>query len=80
MYSDEVFIATKRPEAIASYDAIVIPFDRYVWFFTFGCIVAQFVLLVAMQNLWSILTDTSNPKDFLFEGWILCNCDVKIST
>ena len=68
MYMFESFLATKKPEAIASYDSIIIPFDKYVWSFTFGCIIVQFLLLVVMQYLYSHVTGTKFRKDFIYEG------------
>ena len=70
MYVYEFRFFSKRPKEITKYDTIVIPFDKYVWCFTFGCIITQFLRLVAMQNLWSYVTGTCNPPDFIFEGRI----------
>ena len=64
----EYVMASKKPEEIASYDTIIIPFDKYVWSFIFGCMCAQFLLLVIMQHLYSNVTGTSNPTDFIYEG------------
>ena len=68
MYMFEQFLATKKPKEITSYDSIIIPFDKYIWLFTFGCICAQFLLLVAMQYLYSHVTGTIIPNDFIYEG------------
>ena len=64
----EYVMGSKKPGEIASYDTIIIPFDNYVWSFIFGCICAQFLLLVMMQHLYSNVTGTSNPTDFIYEG------------
>ena len=71
MYTHENILASQRPKEIASYDTIVLPFDKYIWFITFSCIFAQFLLLVAMQNLWSYVTGESTPNDYIFEGYSL---------
>ena len=71
MYAQENLLASQRPKEIASYDTIVLPFDKYIWFITFSCIFGQFLLLVAMQNLWSYVTGASNPDDYIFEGYFL---------
>ena len=68
MYMFEQFLATRKPKEITSYDRIIIPFDKYIWLFTFGCICAQFLLLVAMQYLYSHVTGTIIPNDFIYEG------------
>ena len=68
MYMLETFLATRKPKEIASYDSIIIPFDKYVWSFTFGCILVQFLLLVVMQYLYSHVTGTKHTNDFIYEG------------
>ena len=68
MYNFEEFLASQKPKEITSYDTIIIPFDKYVWSFIFGCIYAQFLLLVIMQLLYSNVTGTRLPKDFIYEG------------
>ena len=69
MYMIELLLASKRPQEIASYDTIVIPFDKYTWFMTSCYIITQVLLLLVMQNLWSKITGTRNPTDFYFEGY-----------
>ena len=69
MYMHQNLLASQKPNEIASYDTIVIPFEKNMWFATFGCIIAQFLLLVVMQLLWSHVSGTSNPEDFMFEGF-----------
>ena len=68
MYQIELVMGSQKPKEITSYNTILIPFDKYVWSFTFCCIITQFLLLIMMQNRWSNATGTSNPKDFVFEG------------
>ena len=68
MYAYEIILASQKPKEITSYDTIVIPFDNYIWCFTFCCIIIQFLLLVMMQNLWSYVTGTIKPDDYIFEG------------
>ena len=71
MYRIETILTSQKPKEITSYDTIIIPFDKYVWFFMLGCIITQFLLLVLMQNLWSNVTGTRKPHDFLFEGFVM---------
>ena len=73
MYIDEIILASQKPKEITSYDTIIIPFDKYVWYFTLGCIITQFLLLIIMQNLWSSVTGINNPNDYVFEGMVLHN-------
>ena len=77
MYSYELVLGSQKPKEISAYDTIVIPFDKYIWFFTFGCIITQFLLLVVMQNVWSHVTGTHNPADFLFEGILIKNFETQ---
>ena len=71
MYAEEVIMASQKPMEVTTYDTIIIPFDKYVWLFTICCIIAEFMLLIAMQNVWSYVTGTKNPDDFIFEGGFL---------
>ena len=58
----------KKPEQIASYETIVHPFDGYVWLFTIISMMAQFLALYFMQNIWSLISGRNNPRDYIFEG------------
>ena len=68
MYQSETVMTSQKPREITSYDTIIVPFDKYVWSSTLGCIITKFLLLVIMQYLWSNVTGTSKPNDFVFEG------------
>ena len=68
MYMHQNLLASQKPKNITSYDTIAIPFDTNMWFATLGSIIAQFLMLVVMQNLWSYVTGTSYKWDFIFEG------------
>ena len=68
MSANSYFITSQKPKAITTYDTITIPFDKYIWSLTFGCIFAQFLLLVVMQQLYSHMTGTKNKNDYIYEG------------
>lgn len=68
MSATAMFAASQKPKEIVSYLTIITPFDKYVWLFMMGCICAQFLLLVQMQHLYSYMTGTKVPKDFIYEG------------
>ena len=68
MYPEELKMASQKPKEITSYDTIILPFDKYIWSFTLACIMTQFLLLIMMQTLWSSVTGTNRPHDFVFEG------------
>ena len=69
MYTFESRLLSRKPDEITSYDTIIIPFDKYVWSFTFGSIFAQFLLLVIMQHLYSKVTGARITIDFIYEGY-----------
>ena len=68
MYMDELLFASQRPKEITSYDTIVIPFEKYTWIMTFGCIISQFLLLILMQSIWANMTGETIPEDYIYEG------------
>ena len=68
MYTYGDFLASQKPKELTSFDTIIIPFDKYVWFCMIGCISAQFLLLIKMQYLYSYVTGTRLPNDFMYEG------------
>ena len=76
MYMYEYIMLSKRPDQIASYDTIVYPFDAYIWIFIVISMMAQFLALFVIQNVWSFMSGHSNPKDYIFEGWWLKSIDV----
>ena len=63
MYRSAELLLSQKPKEVISYDTIVIPFDKYLWFFMLGCMCAQFLVLVKMQQLYS-----SFLKNFIYEG------------
>ena len=78
MSANAYFITSQKPKAITTYDTITIPFDKYVWSFTFGCIFAQFILLVIMQQLYSHVTGKKNKNDYIYEGNLDISSYIKI--
>ena len=69
MYEQRYIFASGQPRVIVSYSTILDPFDVYVWGFTVSMIIAEFILLLVMQNLWSILQANPNPRDYIYEGF-----------
>ena len=72
MYEQRWSIISRRAREIISYDTIVYPLDIMVWVFTLTIIVAQFILLIIMQNLWSIASGKPKPQDYIFQGLVFC--------
>ena len=68
MYRSAELLLSQKPKEVISYDTIVIPFDKYLWFFMLGCMCAQFLVLVKMQQLYSRVTGKAIPKDLIYEG------------
>ena len=71
MYDQPWIMLSAKPREISSYDTISYPFDVYTWGFTYSLIIAQFMLLVVMQNLWSNATGKLKPKDYLYQGFVV---------
>ena len=59
---------SQKPREIMSFDTITYPFDNYVWASTLSMIIAQFILLLIIQNVWSIASGKPNPQDYIFQG------------
>ena len=68
MYDYPYSMFSQKPREIVSYDTLIYPFDNYVWAFTWCMIISQFVLLLFIQNMWSIASGKSNPQDYIFQG------------
>ena len=68
MYQVPHILASARPQPIVTYDSIVYPFDIQVWGFTFACIIAQFILLLIMQYVWSKVSGRPNNIEYVYEG------------
>ena len=71
MYEHRYVLASGQPRVIVSYSTILDPFDIYVWGFTASMIIAEFVLLLVMQNLWSVVSEKLNPRDYIYQGFRL---------
>ena len=68
MYDDVIRLVSALPMPIVDYGSITYPFDQYVWGFTFACIIAQFLILQAMQYIYSKVSDTPNKLDYFYGG------------
>ena len=68
MYQQELIFGSAKPQKIVSYDSIVYPFELKVWVFTIASIMAQFLLLQAMQHAWCKVTGSPNYIDYIYEG------------
>ena len=81
MYTYEIIMKSKRPDPIATYDTIFYPFDAYIWIFIIISMMAQFLALFVIQNVWSFMSGHSNPKDYIFEGeWFEPICKISWDT
>ena len=69
MYEHQFIITSGQPREIVSYNSILDPFDAYVWGFSVSIIIAEFILLIVMQNLWSIVSAKPNPHDYIYQGF-----------
>ena len=68
MYQQELIFGSAKPQKIVSYDSIVYPFELKVWVFTIASIMAQFLLLQAMQHVWCKVTASPNYINYIYEG------------
>ena len=68
MYVYEFIMKSKRPDPLATFDTIVYPFDIYIWTFMIISMILQFLMLIAMQKIWSSLSGNFNINKFVFEG------------
>ena len=68
MYQQELIFGSAKPQKIVSYDSIVYPFELKVWLFTIASIMAQFLLLQAMQHAWCKVTGSPNYINYVYEG------------
>ena len=68
IYMYEYVMGSKKPEEIASYDTFIYPFDAYSWLCTICSILAEFLVLVFAQNLWSYMYSSTNPVDYVYQG------------
>ena len=71
MYMFEYIMSSKKPREIASYDAIIYPFDSHTWVFTTCSILAEFLVFIFAQNLWSFMNGNTNPGDYIVEGHLI---------
>ena len=71
MYMYEYIMKSKKPDEIATYNTIVYPFDAYIWICITSSMVAHFLALFVMQNVWSIISGATNPKDYIFSDMFL---------
>ena len=74
MFIFEFVVQSKRPEAINSYDALIYPFDVYIWGFTGFSTLATFLALVFIQKCWIHASGNQPPGGWVFQGnlsWLL---------
>ena len=70
MYMYEYIMASKKPKEIATYTNTY-PFDSYSRLCIICSIFAVFLTLILAQNLWSFMQSSSNPDDYIYEGYLL---------
>ena len=68
MYQRSTILVSALPIPIVTYDSIVYPYDQQVWGFMFTCIIAQFLLLQAMQYLYCKVSGTPNNMEYIYAG------------
>ena len=68
MYEHPYIMISRKLREIVSYDTIIYPFDNYTWALTMCMITMQFILLVSIQNVWTLASGKPNPQDYIFQG------------
>ena len=68
MYHESGVLMSAMTIPIVTYDSIVYAFEQRVWGFTFASIIAQFLLLQAMQYIYSKVSGTPNNVEFIYAG------------
>ena len=53
---------------MTSFDALVYPCDKYVWYATFSMALAMFFALVVIQKTWLHATGEKQPNGWIFQG------------
>ena len=67
----EYIMASKKPEKVASFDTIIYPFDTYSWLCIIFSILAEFLILIFAQNLWSYMYSSTNPEDYIYQDFFI---------
>ena len=68
MYMYEFPFCSKNPRPIVTYDALIYPFDHYIWGFSFAYTFAIFLILATFQRIWAYASREPNPVDWVFQG------------
>ena len=68
MYHESTILLSALPIQIVTYDSIVYPFDNQVWGSLFASIIAQFLLLQAMQYVYCKVSGIPNSIEYLYGG------------
>ena len=68
MYTYEFRVQSKKPEAIVTYDTLIYPFGKYVWYLSFAFCLAVFLLLTFIQKCWIYASGEYPPNGWVFQG------------
>ena len=68
MYTYDFLIQSERQAEMTSFDALVYPCDKYVWYATFSMALAMFFALVVIQKTWLHATGEKQPNGWIFQG------------
>ena len=68
MYTHELFIGTKQPKEIASYETLSFPFDAHVWASILAVVIIELVILITIQRVWCIGLEEGLTLNLIYEG------------
>ena len=71
MYVYEFIMKSKRPDPLATFATIVYPFDIYIWTFMIISMILQFLMLIAMQKIWSSLSGNFSLNNFVQQLYMI---------
>ena len=63
MFAYEFVIMTRKPTQVPEYEALIYPFDRNIWVFTFSFMVLVSFALTVLQKVWSNGPGKASRKD-----------------
>ena len=63
MFAYEFVIMTRKPLQVPEYEALIYPFDRYIWIFMFSSMAVVSCTLAMLQYIWSTGPGEASPKD-----------------
>ena len=68
MFTYEFTVMSQKPKPIISFDALVFPFDSYIWYFTLISSMGILIVLTIIQKCWIHASGQKPSNGWLFQG------------